>query len=109
MFSTVRLSTRTISFQTMPARPISASRGSVRAWTSWTEPWEDFEIDLEWVRDAGRDVAVSCHRARMRGKASGIRAEIRYAYLWRFQQGKIVYCKSFGEPTEALEAAGLSE
>ena len=69
----------------------------------------EFETDLEWVRDAGRDVAVSCHRARTRGKGSGIRGEIRYAYVWRFQEGKIVYCKSFGEPTEALEAVGLPE
>jgi len=83
--------------------------GLVRAWTSWTEPWEDFESGLSWVRDAGRDVVVSCHWARMRGKGSGIPGEASYAYLWRFQAGKIVYCKSFGEPSEALEAVGLSE
>jgi ketosteroid isomerase-like protein len=83
--------------------------GLVRAWSSWTEPWEDFESGLEWVRDAGRDVVVSCHWARMRGKGSGIPGEISYAYIWRFQAGKIVYCKSFGAPIDALEAAGLSE
>jgi ketosteroid isomerase-like protein len=83
--------------------------GLVRAWSSWTEPWEEFDTDLEWVRDAGLDVVVSCHRARMRGKGSGIRGEIRYAYLWRFRADKIVYCKSFAEPGEALEAVGLPE
>jgi hypothetical protein len=45
----------------------------------------------------------------MRGRGSGITGEMRWAYVWRFQASKIVYCKSFGEPSEALEAAGLSE
>ena len=83
--------------------------GLIRAWSSWTEPWDDFETDLEWVRDAGRELVVSCHGARMRGRGSGITGEIRYAYVWRFRAGKIIYCKSFAEPNEALEAAGLSE
>jgi ketosteroid isomerase-like protein len=83
--------------------------GLVRAWSSWTEPWEDFESGLEWVRDAGHDVVVSCHWARMRGKGSGIPGEVTYAYVWRFEAGKVVYCKSFGEPSEALGAVGLSE
>ena len=80
-----------------------------KAWSVWREPWDVLETDIEWVRAAGTDQVVSCHRARMRGKGSGIKAELRYAYLWRFRAGKIVYCKSFGDPSEALEAAGLSE
>jgi ketosteroid isomerase-like protein len=34
--------------------------------------------------------------------------EGRYAYLWRFREGKVVYLKSYGNPAEALEAARLS-
>jgi ketosteroid isomerase-like protein len=45
----------------------------------------------------------------MRGKGSGIEGERRYAYLWRFRAGKIVYYKSFGDPSEALDAAELPE
>jgi ketosteroid isomerase-like protein len=45
----------------------------------------------------------------MRGKGSGVEAEIRCAYVWRFRGGKVVYCKSYVDPAEALEAAGLSE
>jgi ketosteroid isomerase-like protein len=45
----------------------------------------------------------------MRGKGSGIEAEIRYAYVWRFGDGKVVYCKSYADPAEALTAAGLRE
>ena len=83
--------------------------GLLKAWSIWAEPWDEFETDIEWVRAAGTDEVVSCHRARMLGKGSGVKGDIRYAYVWRFRAGKIVYCKSFGDPTEALEAVGLRE
>jgi ketosteroid isomerase-like protein len=82
--------------------------GFRKAWVRAIEPWEDIEARLEWARDAGDEV-VSCHWSRMRGKGSGAEAEIRYAYVWRFRGGKVVYCKSFADPREALEAAGLRE
>ena len=82
--------------------------GFRKAWRRAIEPWEDIEGRLEWARDAGDEV-VSCHWSRIRGQGSGVDAEIRYAYLWRFRGSKIVYCKSFANPAEALEAAGLRE
>ena len=82
--------------------------GLVKAWSAWTEAWDRLDTDIEWVRDAGGEV-VSCHRARMRGRKSGVAAELRYAYLWRFRDGKVIYCRGFRNPGEALEAAGLSE
>jgi ketosteroid isomerase-like protein len=83
--------------------------GMVEAWSVWTEAWGELRTEIEWVRDAGADSVVSCHRARMRGKGSGVEGERRYAYLWRFRGDKIIYCKSFGDPGEALEAVGLKE
>jgi ketosteroid isomerase-like protein len=65
-------------------------------------------MSSSWARAAGNDV-ISCHRVRGRGKGSGIEMEFRYAYLWRFQGDKVVYLKSYREPAEALEAAGLRE
>ena len=38
-----------------------------------------------------------------------IKVDFRYAYLWRFEGGKVVYLKSYRDPRQALEAAGLSE
>ena len=81
--------------------------GLRRAWAQFREPWETFENDMEWTRDAGNEV-VSCHRVRARGKGSGIAGELHYAYVFRFREGKIVHVKSYGEPSEALEAVGLS-
>jgi ketosteroid isomerase-like protein len=82
--------------------------GVRKAWARWTDAWETVDTDLEWTRDAGEKV-VSCHRARLRGKASGIETELRYAYVWTFREGKITYFKSYRDPAEALEAAGLRE
>jgi ketosteroid isomerase-like protein len=82
--------------------------GIRRAWTRATEPWESFENEIEWARDGGDDV-VTCHRMPVKGKGSGIAGEIKYAYLWRFRDGKVVYCKSFRDPAQALKAASLSD
>jgi ketosteroid isomerase-like protein len=83
-------------------------QGFLRAWAQAIEPWAGLEASLDWARAAGDDV-VSCHRMRGRGKESGIEMEITYGYVWKFRDGKIVYCKAFATPDEALEAAGLSE
>ena len=82
--------------------------GIRRAWARFTEPWDKFENEMEWVRDAGDEV-VSFHRVRARGAGSGMEGEFSYAYLWRFRAGKVVYVRSYAGPAEALEAAGLRE
>jgi ketosteroid isomerase-like protein len=81
--------------------------GLSRAWSRWTEPWEAFETELKWARDAGDDEVVSFHHVRARGKGSGVEMEFDYAYVWRLRDGKIVYNKSFADAAEALAAAGL--
>jgi ketosteroid isomerase-like protein len=80
--------------------------GFRRAWARAVEPWDTIEGEVEWIRDG--DLIVSCHRGRMRGRGSGVEATIRYAYVWRFRDRKVVYCKSYADPGEALSAAGLS-
>lgn len=82
--------------------------GLRRAWARFTEPWGEFENHLEWVRGNG-DAVVSFHRTQATGRESGVPVEFHYAYLWRFDQGKVTHLRSYAEPAEALEAAGLSE
>jgi ketosteroid isomerase-like protein len=82
--------------------------GVRKAWTRWTDAWEIFDTDLEWLRDAG-DHVVTAHRAHLRGKASGVETEVRYAYVWRFERGKITSYKSYRDPAEALSSVGLRE
>jgi ketosteroid isomerase-like protein len=82
--------------------------GLQEAWALAIEPWETFEVEMDWARDAG-DQVVSCHRIRGRAKGSGIALEGRYAYVWRIRGGKVVHLRSYGDPAEALDAAGLQE
>jgi ketosteroid isomerase-like protein len=59
------------------------------------------------ARDAG-DAVVSCHHVRAQG-TSGVELEFDYGYVWKLREGKILYCKAFRDPSDALEAAGLRE
>src|SRR5215208_4153324 len=82
--------------------------GIRRAWARATEPFEDGANTIEWTRDTS-DQVVSCQHVRARGAASAVDRDFRYAYLWRFAGGKVVYLKSYRDPRQALKAAGLSE
>jgi ketosteroid isomerase-like protein len=82
--------------------------GIVRAAERWIEPFEWLLIELEQIVDAG-DRLVSIHRARSKARYTGIEFDTPLAYLWTFQDGKVVHFRSFREPGEALEAAGLRE
>ena len=80
--------------------------GFRRAWARAIEPWTDLGGRVEWVVGDG-DAVVSCHYAHMRGRESGIEANLTYAYAWRFRDGKAVHCKSFPDPDAALRDAGI--
>jgi ketosteroid isomerase-like protein len=82
--------------------------GIVRAAQRWIEPFEWLLVELEQIVEAG-DCLVSIHRTRSKARHSGIEFEAPVAYVWAFRGGKIIHFKSFREPDEALEAAGLSE
>jgi ketosteroid isomerase-like protein len=82
--------------------------GIVRAAERWIEPFEWLVIELEQIVDAG-DRLVSIHRGRSKARHTGIEFEEPVAYLWTLRDGKVVHFRSFRDPDEALEAAGLPE
>src|SRR5215204_6204927 len=47
--------------------------GLLKAWSIWAEPWDEFETDIEWVRDAGTDEVVSCHQRACSAREAGSR------------------------------------
>ena len=97
---------RTGSCPTMLRRRIKASRGVVRATERWAEPFQELTVELERIVGAG-DCLVSIHTFRARAKHTGIEFDEPLAILWRFRNGPVIYFRSFREPGEALEAAGL--
>jgi ketosteroid isomerase-like protein len=97
--------------ETLPDHIGEAYRGHegiVRAAQRWIEPFEWLLVELEQIIEAG-DCLVSIHRTRSKARHSGIEFEAPVAYVWAFRGGRIIHFKSFREPDEALQAAGLSE
>jgi ketosteroid isomerase-like protein len=83
--------------------------GIVRAAKRWLGPFEWLLVELEKIVDAGDDRLVSIHRGRSKARHSGIEFDEPVAYLWTFRDGKVIHFRSFRQPGEALEAAGLRE
>jgi len=81
--------------------------GVRRATERWSEAYEELTIELDRIVGAG-DELVSIHVVRGRARHTGIEAEGPVAYLWTFRAGKVTHFRSYRDPEEALEAAGLS-
>jgi ketosteroid isomerase-like protein len=82
--------------------------GVARATERWLEPYETVTVELERIVGSG-DRLVSVHHAKGIARHTGIEFEGPLAYLYKFRDGKILYFRSFRDPDEALEAAGLAE
>jgi ketosteroid isomerase-like protein len=96
---------------TLPDHAGEAYRGHEgvsRAAQRWVEPSEWLLVELEQIVGAG-DRLVSIHRLRSKARHTGIEFETPLAYLWTFRDGKVVHFRSFLDPEEAIEAAGLQK
>jgi ketosteroid isomerase-like protein len=82
--------------------------GFIRAGENWAGAYEWLLVELEQIIGAG-DRIVSIHRARSKARHTGIESESPFAYVWTFQDDKIIHCRGFASPRKALEAAGLRE
>ena len=82
--------------------------GVMEAIAAWPEQWDDYQIEIAQIVDAGDHVAVRTHQ-RGRGKASGVEVEGEIWFVTRFRNGKVAEWRMFGAEGDALAAAGLSE
>ena len=72
----------------------------------WQGAWEDLEVTIEEIIDAGDRVVLSAHH-RGRGRGSGIKVDARLYEVYTLRRGKVIRVDEFTERTAALEAAGL--
>jgi ketosteroid isomerase-like protein len=70
--------------------------------------WENFQVRVDEIRDLG-DRVIAFGEIRGRGRASGLDTRVPLAWVADFHQGKISRLQSYGDATEALNAAGLRE
>jgi peptidoglycan-N-acetylglucosamine deacetylase len=80
--------------------------GVMEAIAVWPEQWDDYELEIVQIVDAGGHVVVRTHQ-RGRGKASGVEVEDEIWFVFGFRNGKVAEWRMFGAEREALEAAGL--
>ena len=75
------------------------------------EVWDvlaETEFEFPEIRDLG-DRIVAVGRFRARGKGSGVEVEMPVAYVIEGRGPKAIRVRTYLDPKEALEAAGLSE
>jgi ketosteroid isomerase-like protein len=73
---------------------------------SWSDMWEEWNVTVEQVIDAGGDQVVVIIRETGRS-ATGLDVDERHAELYEVRGAKIVRRQGFSDPNEALEAVGL--
>ena len=90
------------------AMPRHGHAGVMEAIAVWPEQWDDYQLEIVQIVDAGSHVAVRTHQ-RGRGRRSGVVVEDEIWFVAVFRNGKIAEWRMFGAESDALEAAGLSE
>jgi len=84
------------------------AEGSRRLWGRWLDAWETIDAQDPELIDAGEHVFMWVEGQVMRGKTSGIEVKMDpYAWVWTFEDGKVVRGATYGDRAEALSAAGL--
>ena len=72
----------------------------------WTEPFDDWEINVEAFHDAGDEVVIIL-RQRGRSKTSGAPVDMLLAQVYTVRGGKQRRMQMYADPAEALRAVGL--
>jgi ketosteroid isomerase-like protein len=81
----------------------------VRGWLrDLYETLSEFQLEYPEIRDLG-DRAVGLGHARGRGRGSGAEIESPHGAVAEFKDGKGIRIRTYLDPNEALEAAGLRE
>jgi ketosteroid isomerase-like protein len=73
-----------------------------------TELWVEFHYEFSEFRELG-DRVVAIGTLRARGRQSTVEIESPIGYVVDFKDGKMIRARGYGDPEQALEAAGLRE
>ena len=72
------------------------------------DTFADIQLEVLEAREAGDRVVLIGH-LHVRGKVSGVDADSPAAYVVSLSNGKVIRVRTYLDPNEALDAAGLSE
>jgi len=85
---------------------IEEARRFLREWTAVFDEWE---IEVVALHDAGGDKVVGVLRQRGRSKITGLAVDMLYAQAFTLRDGKQTRMEMYADPDEALKAVGLAE
>jgi ketosteroid isomerase-like protein len=74
---------------------------------TWLEAWEDWELELVEIHDAGEKV-VAVMRQRGRSKSSGLEVDMEFAQVFTLRDGIQTHMQMYASGEEGLKAAGIS-
>ena len=74
----------------------------------WTEPWEDWTLEVESLHDAG-DRVVAVMRQQGRSRTTGMQVDMSFAQVWTIAGGTMTRMEMYADPDEALRAVGFGE
>jgi ketosteroid isomerase-like protein len=89
-------------------RPFVGIDGLREFLLDWLAPWDTYRSEVVRTRDPGDDV-VTIFRAFGRRDGSNSELEGSAAWISTVREGKICRIVGYGDPSEALKAAGLEE
>ena len=96
-------------FRGWPERQTYRGVEGLRAFLAdWLEPWDDYEFEVEELRDT-EDKVVAIVRQRGRSKATGVPVEMHLAHVITLRAGRFIRLEMYSTPDQGLEAAGLRE
>jgi ketosteroid isomerase-like protein len=75
----------------------------------WTAAFDDWEIEVEALHDAGDDRVVGIMRQRGCSKTTGLRVDMVYAQVFTIRDGRETRMEMYSDPDEALKAVGLAD
>jgi ketosteroid isomerase-like protein len=74
----------------------------------WTGAWENWELEIEEIHDAGDKVVVIVHQSG-RARTTGMAVDMVFAQTWTIREGQFTRMDMFSDPSEAFMAAGVEE
>ena len=89
-------------------RRLYGVEAAMRNRNEWLDTWDEHRIDLEEVIEQGDSVVASIHIT-ARGKASGVKTDVRFYPHAKIRDHRIVYIFDHSDRAAALKAAGLEE
>jgi ketosteroid isomerase-like protein len=81
--------------------------GAERFLREWLAAWDDWELRVEALHEAGDKVLAVVHQ-HGRSRASGLPVDMSFAQVWTLRDGKETRMEMYSDPNEAFQALGLA-